>query len=60
MDKTRKLLEIQENDEVFALGGEGHVLVEQLRCAHISPSSVHNQHENFFGTALRIRQKMNN
>jgi hypothetical protein len=60
MDKIRKLLEIQKVEEIFALGCEGHVLVEQLRCAHISPASVHNQHENFFGTALRIRQKMNN
>jgi hypothetical protein len=60
MEKIKNLLKIQDTEEVFALGSESHVLVEQVRGLHINQSSVHNQHENFFGLALRFRQRLNN
>jgi len=60
MDKIKNLLKIQADGETFSMGNENHILLEKLRCFHVSTSSVHNQHENFFGTALRIRQRLNN
>jgi hypothetical protein len=60
MEKIKNLLKVQDSEEVFALGSEDHAMVEKVRGLHINPSSVHNQHENFFGMALRFRQRLNN